>query len=314
MSVYVAEAVVEALAAGQPVVALESALITHGLPQPTNLEVAAGLERIVREGGAVPATVGVVAGRIKVGLSAGDVEHLARSQDVHKVSIRDMPLAAARGWSGGTTVAVTVWAAHRAEIRVFATGGIGGVHPGPRLDISADLPTLAQTPIVVVTAGAKAVLDLPRTVEWLETHGVPIVGYGTSEFPAFYSRESGLPVGVRVDSPAEVAEIVSAGRQLAFNRALIVAVPVPTSAAIPAQAMAEVLAEAEDEAEAAGISGPALTPFLLSRLGADSYLAPGLRAAHDNRMGAFTRANIALLENNARVAADIAVALAGQVA
>lgn len=299
MSFSIAPSVAVALEAGQPVVALESALITHGLAQPANLKVAASLERIVRDGGAAPATIGVIGGQVKIGLDAGDLEHLAGTRDVHKVSIRDIPVAVARGWSGGTTVAATAWAAHRAGIQVFATGGIGGVHPGAGLDISADLPTLAQTPIVVVSAGAKAILDLPRTVEWLETHGMPVIGYGTSEFPAFYSQESGLPVSVRVDSPAEVAHIVSVSRHLALSPALIVAVPVPASAAIPALYMAEILADAEEEAQAAGITGQALTPFLLSCL--DTLTD-----------GGSTRANIALLEKNACVAADIAVAIANE--
>jgi pseudouridine-5'-phosphate glycosidase len=299
VSVVIAPSVATAVDARQPVVALESALITHGLPQPTNLQVAADLENIIRNAGALPATIGIVSGRVKVGLATADIDHLAQADLAHKVSVRDLPVAVAQGWNGGTTVAATAWAAHRAGIQVFATGGIGGVHPGAHLDISADLPMLAQTPIVVVTAGAKAILDLPRTVEWLETHGIPVIGYGTHEFPAFYSRESGLPVDVRADSPAEVAAIVSASRQLALRSAIIIAVPVPTRAAIPAYEIAEALADAEEEAHAAGITGQALTPFLLSRL--DALTA-----------GASTRANIALLENNAAVAAAIATAIADQ--
>ncbi|RME44104.1 MAG: pseudouridine-5'-phosphate glycosidase, partial [Chloroflexi bacterium] len=192
-----------ALSEGRPVVALESALITHGLAWPTNHDVAVRLEEIVREHGAVPATIGIIAGELRVGLTPDEIRRLAEGSNAHKISMRDLPIAVAEGWDGGTTVAATAWAAHRAGIGVFATGGIGGVHPGDAMDISADLPILAQTPIVVVSAGAKAILDLPRTVEWLETHGVPILGFRTDEFPAFYSRRSGLPVTTRVETAQE---------------------------------------------------------------------------------------------------------------
>ncbi|MFQ5593493.1 MAG: pseudouridine-5'-phosphate glycosidase [Anaerolineae bacterium] len=287
----------DALAAGQPVVALESTVITHGMAWPTNLEVARRLEEIVRQRGAAPATVGVIAGRVRVGLTADEIQQLAESTDTHKISLRDLPIAAAQQWDGGTTVASTAWAAHRAGIAVFATGGIGGVHPGEAMDISADLPALARTPIVVVSAGAKAILDLPRTVEWLETHGVPVIGYGTDEFPAFYSRSSGLTVAARVESAEEVAAIARAGRQLGLPAAVLVGVPVPAGAEIPAERIRNVIAQAEHEARSQGVTGRDLTPFLLARLG-------------ELTGGDSTRANIALLENNAGIAADIAIALA----
>lgn len=297
MSLVIAPIIAEALATGRPIVALESALITHGLARSTSYAVARRLEEIVRERGAMPATVGVIAGQVRVGLSADEILCLAEATDTHKISLRDLLVAIARCWDGGTTVAATVWAAGRAGIDVFATGGIGGVHPGESMDISADLPVLAHTPIVVVCAGAKAILDLPRTVEWLETHGVPVIGYGTDEFPAFYSRSSGLPVSVRVETPQEVAAIARASQQLGLSGAILVGVPVPASAEIPAERISTVIAEAQEEARSLGIAGHGLTPFLLARL--DELTG-----------GASTRANIALLENNAGVAADIAVALA----
>lgn len=290
--------IAEALAAGRPVVALESTLITHGFTWPANYEVARRLEQIVRQGGATPATIGVIAGQIKVGLTAGEIEQLAQDTDVHKLSRRDLPIAVARRWDGGTTVAATAWAAHQAGIQVFATGGIGGVHPGDTLDISADLSVLAQTPILVVSAGAKAILDLPRTVEWLETHNVPVIGYGTAEFPAFYSRNSGLAVSVRVDTPEEVVAIVRAHRRLGLSAAILVGAPVPAHAEIPAGRLQAVIAQAQDEAAAQGVTGHDLTPFLLARLA-------------ELTGGASVQANIALLENNARVAAEIAAALTG---
>lgn len=296
MTLLVESPITDALAAGQPVVALESALITHGMAWPTNHAVARRLEEIVRQRGAVPATVGVIRGQVRVGLSAEEIQQLAETAGTHKISLRDLPVAAARQWDGGTTVAATAWAAHRAGIHVFATGGIGGVHPGNALDISADLPVLARTPIVVVSAGAKAILDLPRTIEWLETHGVPIIGYGTDEFPAFYSRSSGLAVTARVETPQEVAAIVRASRQLGLPGAILVGAPVPAGSEIPAERLREVIAQAEHEARSQGVTGRDLTPFLLARL-------------DDLTGGASTQANIALLENNAGVAADIAAQL-----
>lgn len=293
----------------QPRVALESTVISHGLPYPHNLRLALRLEEIVRAEGAEPATVGVIAGEIVVGLSRPQIEHLATAANVRKVSRRDLPIVVARRLDGATTVATTAWAARRAGISVFATGGIGGVHriAAPEAagvtagvlaaDISADLPELAETPIVVVCAGAKAILDLPATLEWLETHGVPVIGYQTDEFPAFYNRSSGLPVDVRADTPAEVAAIFRAQRALGLPAGLLVAVPVPDEHELPAEQMAAAIGQALREAADRGIKGKALTPFLLARI---SELTGE----------ASLRANLALLENNARIAAQIAVALA----
>ena len=286
-------------------VALESTVISHGLPYPHNLRLALRLEEIVREGGAEPATVGIIAGEIIVGLSHAQIEHLATAQGVRKVSRRDLPIVVARKLDGATTVATTAWAAHRAGIQVFATGGIGGVHrstlhpPISNLlstDISADLPELAQTPIIVVCAGAKAILDLPATLEWLETHGVTVVGYGTDCFPAFYNRSSGLPVDARADSPEEVAALFRAQRALGLPCGMLVTVPVPEEYELPTNQMEAAIAQALGAAEAQGIKGKALTPFLLARI---SELTGE----------ASLRANLALLENNAKVAARIAMAL-----
>jgi pseudouridine-5'-phosphate glycosidase len=321
---------------GGPTVALESTVISHGLPYPHNLRLALRLEEIVRKAGATPATVGIIAGEIIVGLSRTQIEHLATAPNVRKVSRRDLPIVTARGLDGATTVATTAWAAHRVGIRVFTTGGIGGVHragpptadrrpptdertfsdtgpstfdPEPATggfqhpassflstDVSADLPELAQTPILVVCAGAKAILDLPATLEWLETYGVTVVGYGTDEFPAFYNRASGLPVDVRADTPAEVADLFRAQRALGLLCGMLVTVPVPPEFELPADQMEAAIGQALAEADAWGIKGKALTPFLLARI---SELTGE----------ASLRANLALLENNAEVAARIAVAL-----
>lgn len=282
-----------ALAAGQPTVALESTVIAHGLPRPQNLKTAARLEEIVTDGGSTPATVAVLDGTFCVGLNQTQIHHLATSDEIRKVSTRDLPLAVARRWDGATTVATTAWIAHRAGLQVFATGGIGGVHRGPLPDLSADLPELARTPMIVVCSGAKIILDLPATREWLETHGITVVGYQCEEMPAFYSRQSGLPVDVTVFSPGEVAEIFHAQRSLEIPSALLVTVPVPIEHEISAEVLQSVLNEALRQAAVADISGRDLTPFLLSRMSEQSG-------------GATLRANIALLENNARVAAEIA--------
>src|SRR5215211_7760178 len=224
---HVSEEVRAALGEGRPVVALESTVISHGLPRPQNLETARRLEQTVREGGAVPATVAVLGGRLRVGLDAAQLAHLAEADGVRKVSRRDLPLAVARGEDGATTVAGTLWMASRAGVGVFATGGIGGVHRGALPDVSADLPALARTPMTVVCSGAKSVLDLPATREWLETHGVPVVGYGCDEMPAFYTRRSGLGTDARADTPEEVARLIRARDRLGLEAALLVAVPVP---------------------------------------------------------------------------------------
>jgi pseudouridylate synthase len=282
-----------ALAANGSIVALESTVIAHGLPRPQNLETASRLEQIVRDGGATPATIAVLSGKLCVGLDQNQSELIGNGEDIKKISTRDLAIAVARGWNGATTVASTLWVAQRAGISVFATGGIGGVHRGSLPDVSADLPELARTPMIVVCSGAKIVLDLPATREWLETHGVTVVGYQCDELPAFYSRLSGLPVDARCDSPAEVSQIFKAQRELQMSSALLVTVPVPAEAEVPAAALKTILEESLAAAEASHISGRELTPFLLARMAERSD-------------GATLRANIALLENNARVAAQIA--------
>ncbi len=282
--------------AGRPAVALESTVISHGLPYPANLQTALRLEEVIRAGGAMPATIGVIGGELIVGLTRPQIEHLATSRQVTKVSRRDLPVVVARKLDGATTVATTAWIAHRAGIQVFATGGIGGVHRRQPFDVSADLPELAGTPVMVVCAGAKAILDLPLTLEWLETHGVTVVGYETDRFPAFYNRDSGLPVDVRADSPEEVAALFCAQRELGLPCGMLVTVPVPAEAELPRDQMELVVARALEEAERNDVKGKALTPFLLARI---SELTGE----------ASLRANLALLENNARVAARIARAL-----
>ena len=280
----------------RPVVALESTVIAHGLPRPQNLETAHRLQEVVREAGAVPATIAIIGGKLTVGLSDDEIALLAERTDIRKISTRDIPVAVAQGWDGATTVASTTWIAHRAGIKVFATGGIGGVHRGLLPDVSADLPELARTPIVVVCSGAKIVLDLPATREWLETHAVTVAGYQCDELPAFYSRASGLRVDVRADDADAVARIFSAQRRLDIESALLVGVPVPPKFEVPAEELQVVLTTALEDAEWKGITGPELTPFLLRQMAERSG-------------GATLRANIALLENNAHVAAAIASAI-----
>ena len=283
-------------------VALESTVITHGLPYPDNLHLALEMERIIRDHGADPATVGVIEGELIAGLSPQQIERLAATSErqVGKVSRRDLPIVVARKLDGATTVAATMWIAHRAGIEIFATGGIGGVHrtsdPGPSTDISADLQELAHTPLIVVCAGAKALLDLPATLEYLETHGVTVIGYGTEEFPAFYSRGSGLPVDICCNTPQEVAAIWRAKRGLDLEGGLLVAVPVPAEDEIPAAQIEPQIQQALADSETAGLRSAEVTPFLLRRIA---------ELTGDRSL----RANLALLRNNARVAAAIAVAL-----
>ena len=286
----------QALGTGQALVALESTVIAHGLPYPTNLETARQMEAIIREHGAVPATIAVLDGHLRVGLADIELEHLATAKGIRKTSRRDLPVVVSRSEDGATTVAATATIAAWAGIEVFATGGIGGVHRGAVFDVSNDLSTLASVPVAVVCAGAKSILDLKATLEWLETAGVPVVGYRTDEFPAFYTRRSGLPVDVRVDGPEEVAAIVRAARQMGLPGGTLIAVPVPASAELPAELLEAAIASALVEAEARGIEGSASTPFLLRWLARQTD-------------GASLNANIALLENNAAVAAQIAVAL-----
>jgi pseudouridylate synthase len=279
-----------------PPVALESTVISHGLPYPHNLSLAQEMEEIVREGGAEPRTIAILGGELVAGLSYAQLHHLATAQGVRKVSRRDLPVVVAHKLDGATTVATTMWVAHRFGIQVFATGGIGGVHRGEGTDISADLQELAQTPMIVVCAGAKAILDLPGTLEYLETFGVTVAGYGTSEFPAFYSRSSGLPVDVRCDSPGEVVAIWRAKQKLGLPGGLLVTVPVPAAEEIPAAEIEPTILQAVAEAEAQRLRSAEVTPFLLTRIAQLS----GERSL---------RANLALLKNNARIAAQIAVAL-----
>lgn len=288
--------VATAMRSGQPVVALESTVITHGLPRPQNLQLAQALEQEVRAQGATPATIGLLDGKIHIGLSEADLARLANEDGARKVSRRDFGIALARKENGGTTVAGTLIAARLAGIRVFATGGIGGVHRDSTFDISADLPELGRSPLVVVCAGAKAILNLPATLEVLETQGVPVVGYQTDEFPAFYSAESGLPVNVRIDTPAEAAQIARAGWDLGLQNAVLVVQPPPQEAALHAGQIDQLIDQALKDAAAQKITGAAVTPFLLDRV---SVLSGG----------SSLKTNLALLRHNARLAAQIAVAL-----
>ncbi len=288
-----------ALQAHKPVVALESAVITHGLPRPENLLLAQQLEQEVRAQAAIPATIALLHGAVHVGLTADELEYLASGKDpARKISVRDFGVAVARRENGGTTVAATLAAAHHAGIKVFATGGIGGIHRDAPFDMSADLPTLGSTPLVVVCAGAKAILDLPATLETLETMGVAVVGYQTDEFPAFYSSKSGLKLSVQVDTPAEAAAIARAQWEMGISSAVLVVQPPPAEAALPHEQVDAVIDQAVREAAEKGIRGAAVTPFLLGRV---SELSGG----------ASLRTNLALLRNNAILAAQIAAQLTG---
>jgi pseudouridine-5'-phosphate glycosidase len=288
-----------ALAEGRPVVALESTLITHGLAYPINLEVARAMEAAVRGEDAVPATIAILGGQITVGLADDELEYLATRprQAVRKCSRRDLPIAVGRGEDAATTVAGTMVVAHKASIEVFATGGIGGVHRGHPFDVSADLIELGRTPVTVVCSGAKSILDLPLTLEVLETQGVPVIGYDTDTLPAFYSHSSGLPVDVRVERAEDVAAIVRARRALGLTHATLVTVPVPAEEALSREEAEAAIEEAIRQADVAGIVGKALTPFVLA-------------SVVEITAGRSQRANVALLVNNARVAARIAYALA----
>jgi pseudouridine-5'-phosphate glycosidase len=292
----IAPGIAQALAEKKAVVALESALITHGFSPPANLDIARRMQVVVRKEGASAATIAILGDHPRVGLSDEELAQLAADRTARKVSLRDLPIITAQGGNGGTTVAATMTLAHRAGIQVFATGGIGGVHRDHPEDVSADLPALSSIPIIVVCAGAKAILDLPRTLEYLETHGVPVLGYGTDEFPAFYSCRSGLPVDARVDTPEEVARIARARAALELPAALLVCVPVPKAAELPSNQAEMIIEQAIEEAESAGVSGKDLTPFLLARV-------------VELTDGRARTANEALLLNNARVAARIACAL-----
>lgn len=294
---YIAPGIRAALDAQHPLVALESTVITHGLPTPLNYEVAMQCETAIRDEGAVPATVGIIEGKVHVGLTDKEIKLLAHTGNTRKVSRRDFGIAISRKENGGTTVAGTMLAAQMAGINVFATGGIGGFHRGDANDISADLTELAQTPVVVVCAGAKAILDLPRTVEYLETLGVPVIGYQTETFPAFYSTSSGLPVDVSAQTAQEAAEIIKAHWDFGLSSGLLVTVAPPVELALPFDEMEKTINEAVKLAEREGIRGKAITPFLLEQV---AHLTEGRSQ----------KVNVALLEQNARIAARIAIALA----
>ena len=280
-----------------PLVALESTVITHGLPYPQNLQIAEEMENQVRVKGAVPATIAILNGRVHIGISAQQRERLAQADDMHKISNRDFGPAIIHGWSGGTTVAGTLLAAHRAGIRAFATGGIGGVHRQAPFDVSADLPMLARTPVIVVCAGAKAILDLPATHEYLETAGIPVLGYETDEFPAFYARRSGLPVSARVDSVREIVAIARTHWDIGQQGGILVVQPPPEEAALDENTVELCIKKALEEAQNDGIHGQAVTPFLLRRVA-------------ELTGGSSIKANLALLRNNASLAAEIAVEFA----
>ena len=295
----IAPNVQSALVAGEAVVALESTIITHGMPHPQNVATAREVEAVVRENGGVPATIAIIEGRIKIGLSDAELDWLGTAKDVMKLSRADLPYAVASRRHGATTVAATMICAHLAGIRVFATGGIGGVHQGVEatMDISADLDELARTPVAVVCAGAKAILDLPRTLEYLETRGVPVVGYGTDHFPAFWSRTSELPVPLRLDTPDAIADLIRTKEALGLGGGVLVANPVPSTDEIPADEIRAFIDAAIAEAKARGVAGKAVTPFLLSTL-------------FEQTGGRSLATNIALVKNNAALAAQLAASLA----
>jgi pseudouridylate synthase len=295
---HIAPEVAAALNEGRAVVALESTIITHGMPFPANVATAREVEAVVRARGAVPATIAVLDGKIRIGLEDPELESLAKAKNVMKLSRADLAFAAAMGRTGSTTVAATMICAHLAGIAVFATGGIGGVHRGVEqtLDISADLDEFAKTPVTVVCAGAKALLDLPRTLEYLETRGVPVVCYRSDAFPAFWSRTSGLPAPLRLDAPDAIARFIEARKALALDGGMIIANPVPEAAEIPQAQIEGLIDQAVKDAAARGITGKAVTPYLLGRMleltGGQSLVT-----------------NTALVKNNAALAAEIAKAL-----
>ena len=289
----------DALAEGKPVVALESTIISHGMPYPKNVETALRVEQTIRDNGAVPATIAVIGGRLKAGLSHGEIEHLGKAgRAVAKASRRDLPALVARGADGATTVTTTMIIAHMAGIRIFATGGIGGVHRGAEttMDISADLEELAQTPVMVVCAGAKSILDLGLTLEYLETKGVPVIGYGTDELPAFYTRKSGFSVDYRADSPEELAAMFRAQRDLGYRGGMLVTNPIPEQYAMDKEVIDAAIAQALRECGEKGVHGKETTPFLLARV-------------VELTGGESLESNIRLVLNNAALAARTACEL-----
>ena len=289
--------VAEAIANGKPVVALESTIISHGMPYPQNVETALNVERIIRENGAVPATIAIIGGRLKAGLTAEEIEYFGKKgQAIHKASRRDLAVLCARGEDGATTVTTTMIIAHMAGIKIFATGGIGGVHRGAEttMDISADLEELGQTPVMVVCAGAKSILDLGLTLEYLETKGVPVIGFGTKELPAFYTRQSGFSVDYRIDTAQELAKAFKVQNELGFKGGMLVANPIPEEYAMPLDTINAAIDQAIAESVEKGIKGKETTPFLLARV---AELTGGNSLA----------SNIRLVYNNAKVAAQTAV-------
>ena len=298
MRLNLSDEVARAKETGAPLVALETTILSHGMPYPQNVETALAVEQIVREEGCVPATIAIIAGRVHIGLTHDQLERFGTAKDVLKLSRADLPYAVAAGKDGATTVAATMLCAHLAQIAVFATGGIGGVHRGAEqtMDVSADLHELARTPVAVVCAGAKALLDLPKTLEVLETLGVPVAAYGTSEFPAFWSRTSGLPAPLRFDTPPDIANFLRVKRELGIESGTLVANPIPSVDEIPAQEMRGYIDTAVRESVEAGITAKAVTPWLLDRI---------FRLTD----GRSLEANVALVKNNARLAARIARSL-----
>ena len=291
--------VAAAVAAGKPVVALESTIISHGMPYPQNVETALNVEKVIRENGAVPATIAILGGRLKAGLTPEEIEYLGKTgAGVTKASRRDLPVIVAKGMDGATTVTTTMMIAHMAGIQIFATGGIGGVHRGAEttMDISADLEELANTPVMVVCAGAKSILDLGLTLEYLETHGVPVIGYGTKELPAFYTRKSGFDVDYELDTPEELAAAFKAQRELGLKGGMLVTNPIPEQYAMDYDVINKAIDEAIADSVRDGIKGKATTPYLLAKVkeltGGDSL-----------------DSNIQLVYNNAKVASQTAVAL-----
>ena len=292
------EEVADNLNTNQPIVALESTVLTHGLPYPQNLEVAIAMEEQIRKEGACPATIAILDGIIHIGLTNTQLEGLIKKENPRKVSLRDIATSLVKKESGGTTVAGTLFIANKSGIKVFATGGIGGVHPHGNMDVSADLPALGKYPVIVVCAGAKAILDLHATIEVLETLAVPVVGYKTNELPAFYSAESGLPVSVRIDNPEEVLNYAKAHWKLGFSSSILVTVPPTSDSSIPSTIIEKAIIKAQREADENDIHGQDLTPYILSRLS-------------DLTNGESVKTNIDLLLNNARIASRIACAEPG---
>ncbi len=298
----VAPEVAAAVAAGKPVVALESTIISHGMPYPQNVETALKVEEIIRENGAVPATIAVIGGRLKAGLTRDEIEYLGKKgSEVNKASRRDLAVLVAQKADGATTVTTTMIIAHMAGIKIFATGGIGGVHRGAEttMDISADLEELAHTPVMVVCAGAKSILDLGLTLEYLETHGVPVIGYGTKELPAFYTRKSGFSVDYELDTPEELAAAFHTSLELGFQSGMLVTNPIPEEYSMDPDVINKAISDAVEEAKAQGIHGKATTPFLLAKI-------------KEITGGSSLDSNIQLVFNNARLAAKTACALSAR--